>query len=228
MLVSALKTFTENIIDDVLDEDFFIDLVNMSITELTYDRAWQVLISFDSSQSSGASDTYLSMKSLPTDFSYPLDKINVGVDRVHKQVPFIDRYKYKNNSGFFYIDYANNQFAVIGSANTTQTIYFPYVKTTTAVTAVTEDLDTAAIYPFPSFAQKLLGLMIAGFYTGGVDYDDIYARMSPQQQKQAEMIRRRLVDWDTKLALASMDGSASEFISDYDSPNGNSNNAIYF
>lgn len=209
MTVQELKDFVENIIDDTIGSDLFIDLVNDMKDEVEDDREWEILKKIDSSKNALASDTYLTMKDLPTDFRTPMNKIHVGTELEYKPVPFEQRYLYKNSSRLFYIDFANSQFAIIGAPGSTETIYMPYIHLTDEVTALTDDLDT--VWPFPSRFQKRLGYDIAGFYTAGVDYDDIYARMSPEHKLMANRKRKQMENWNNKLALTAMDYSSDEF-----------------
>jgi hypothetical protein len=54
---------------------------------------------------------------------------------------------------------------------------------------------------FPSWSHAILGLMAVAMNKGGVDYDDINARMAPNNRAQAEEILRRLEAWDNEKQL---------------------------
>ncbi len=211
MTAQDLKEFVENIIDDSIDDDFFMDLLNMEKDMLLGDREWEVMRSTDTSEASSPGDTYLTMKDLPSNFGTPTSHLYIGTNQIHKPIPFNERYSYRNSNGLFYIDYANNQFAIIGAPGTVQTINLPYIVKADEVTSLTDDLDSASIFPLIRNGQKLLGIKIAAYFTGGIDYDDIYARMSPQHQMMARRIEKQLEEWNNKLALNAMDYSASEF-----------------
>jgi hypothetical protein len=113
------------------------------------------------------------------------------------------RETYKNSSDRFYIDYAQSKFAVIGSPATSQTIYMPYLKTS-------EDLTLETTWGFPSRFHPILGFIIAGYITAGVDADDIYARMSPEHKMAAKVIEGNMRRWNNSLVLHSMNNSAAE------------------
>lgn len=193
------------LLDESIDTDLFTTLYNVAKDSVEEDRDWEILKAFDSSQSASPGDTYLTAKDLPSDFRRPMDILYVGIDTVYKPIPFEHKYVYRNRNGFFYIDYANDQFFIIGAPGSTQTINMPYIKTT-------DELTLATSWTFPERFHKLLAFIIAGYYTAGVDADDIYARMSPEHKLAAESIMKNLEDWDSRLKLNAMDNSASPFI----------------
>jgi len=197
--------FVEQIIDESMDETLFTTLLNTVKDSVEEDRDWEILKAFDSSQSASPGDTYLTAKTLPSDFRRPMDILYVGVDALYKPIPFESKYVYRNRNGFFYIDYANDQFFIIGSPGSAQTINMPYIKTTDELTLLTS-------WTFPERFHKLLGFMIAGYYTAGVDADNIYFRMSPEHKMTAQLIRKNLEEWNSRLTLNAMDNSASPFV----------------
>jgi len=205
MTGQEIYDFLENILDESIDTDLFTTLLNVAKDNVEEDRDWEVLKAFDSSKTASPSDTYLTAKALPSDFRRPMDKLYVGIDLLYKPIPFEDRYIYRNRNGFFYIDYANNNFYIIGSPSSSQAINMPYIKTT-------DELTLANSWGFPARFHKLLGFMIAGYYTAGVDVDDIYARMSNEHKLTAELIKKNLVDWDSRLKLNAMDNSSSPYV----------------
>jgi len=153
------------------------------------------------------------MKDLPDDFRRPLGKIMVGLDSEHSPIEYVDRYIYRNGCNKYYIDYANDQFGIIGQPSEQQTIYFPYIRTTNELTSENSP-------SFPTRFHKILGFDIAGFYTAGVDADDIYQKMSPEHKQAREQLFNVMVEWNTKLALNSMDYSATPHLLDKaDNPN---------
>jgi len=203
MIGSEIKDFAESILDENLDETLFLTLLNVAKDNIEDDGTeWEFLKSIDSTKQALASDTYTSMKNLPTGFRRPLKEIFVGSLRYYP-IRFEQREANKNGTRKFYIDYKNQQFAIIGAPSTTQTIVFPFLSTSDELTLVNE-------WAFPERFHKKLGFDIAGYYQMGVDADDIYARMSPENKMAAKIIANNMRRWNTSLALHAIGNSAEE------------------
>ncbi|MFA4833567.1 MAG: hypothetical protein WC619_01820 [Patescibacteria group bacterium] len=194
------KDFAESLIDDSIDETLFLTLLAVAKDNLEDERDWMYLKAVDSSQSISPGETYLTMKTLPTLFRKML---KVFVDNLeYWGIQFEDRLRYKDSSRKFYIDLANNQFAIIGTPAETKTIHQFYIKTTPELTLTTSPT-------FPTRFHKILGFKIAGYITAGVDADDIYARMSPEHKMAAEAMEESMRNWDTDLRLNAINYSAA-------------------
>lgn len=200
-----LKTFTEGLIDDTIEDTLFYQLLNVAKDNVEGSKDWMYLKKEDSSSTSNSGDTYLTMQNLASDFRKVL-KVFVGTDSwEHFGVPFEERIKYKDSQGKFYLDIANSQYAIIGAPASSKTIYMYYIYQTDDITSTTSPV-------FPSRFHPILGYMVAGYYTAGVDADDIYARMSPEHKLAASMLLDRMQRWDDDLQIKSVDMSASPFI----------------
>lgn len=198
--------FVEQIIDEAMDTELFTTLYNVAKDSIEENRDWEILKAFDSSLTASSSDTYLTAHSLAgIPFRRPMDVLYVGEDTIYKPIPAESKYIYRNRNGFFYIDYANNNLYIIGAPGSQQTINMPYIKTTDELTLLTS-------WTFPERFHKLLGFIIAGYYTAGVDADNIYQVMSPEHKIAARLVQKTLEDWDSRLKLNAMDNSASPFI----------------
>lgn len=207
MTGNDIKNFVESLYDDTIDVDMFYNILNMVKDEVEGWVMWEQLKSIDSSQIADPSDTYLTMKTLPTDFKLPLGDIYVGTNliNVFKPIPFEKRNLYFNSAYKYYIDYKNRQFGLIGSVNTSLSIYFPYISTT-------PDIDAGSSWVFPEFSHKLLGIMTLAYIEAGVDVDDIFARMSNEHKLMAMSLKSRMLRWNSMLAANSNDYSASAFV----------------
>jgi hypothetical protein len=75
---------------------------------------------------------------------------------------------------------------------------------------ISEDLTLETTWGFPSRFHPILGFIIAGYITAGVDADDIYARMSPEHKMAAKVIEGNMRRWNNSLVLHSMNNSAAE------------------
>jgi hypothetical protein len=202
-----IKTFVEALYDDTIDDDLFYNILNMVKEEVEGWVMWEYLKSIDSSQTANPSDTYLTMKTLPADFKMPLGDLYVGASmlNIYKPVPFEKRNLYLNNSFKYYIDYKNQQFALIGNQGSAQTIYLPYISTS-------DDITSSTSWSFPAWCHKLLGIMALAYVEAGVDVDDIFARMSNEHKLMATSLRSRMLRWNSLLAANSNDYSSAEFV----------------
>ena len=62
--------------------------------------------------------------------------------------------------------------------------------------AINSNLDPSFVFSYP------LAFFAVGIHKGDVDYDELNARMSPENRGQAEVIVKQLENWDNELQLA--------------------------
>lgn len=188
MTGSELKEFTESVLDGLeLDETFYYQLLNIAKTKLEGMRVWQYLKKVNSSNSASSSAI-----TLPTDCAEDY-KVMVGTSQEYFPVPFEEQFKYRNSANRYYIDWANGQYYLLGTIRP-GTIYFFYKRFTDDITSNTSPV-------FPARYHALLAFYVAGYYQSGVDSDDIFARMSPENKMAAMELQRAMMAWDTSLAL---------------------------
>lgn len=213
MTGAELKTFTESLIDDTIEETLFYSLLNVARDEIEDMLEWEILKTWDRNLAWNPGDSYLSSKNLPSNFRSMFGDgiIFLGEDNPYYPVPYKDIYKYRNSSNKYSIDYSANKLYIIGSENTNYIINLPYLITTSEIASGTS-------WSFPARYHKLLGFRVAAYYTLGVDADDLYARMSPAHRIAALGLENGLKKWNTRLALMSMDNSSSPFIDGGDNP----------
>lgn len=213
MTGGELKTFVEGIIDDEIEVTLFYTLLNIAKNKIEDLVEWEVLKTWDRSLLWNTGDTYLTPKSLQSNFksTYANGVIILGEDNFYFPVPYKDIYKYRNFSNKYTIDYLNNKLYIIGSEANQYTINIPYLINT-------DDITDSTSWSFPSRFHPLLGLEVAAYYTSGVDADDIYARMSPAHRLAAKEIKDSMVKWNTRLALMAMDNSSSPFVAGDENP----------
>ncbi len=193
MTGTELKTLTENILDGLtLDEDFYYQLLNIAKTKLEEQRLWQYLKKLNSS--STASSTPVT---LPSDFAEEY-KIMVGSNFEYTPVPFEEQQNFINSSGRFYIDWSALTLNLLGSSIPSQTLYIFYKRFTPDITSVTEPV-------FPERFHPILAYYVAAYYQVGVDSDDIFARMAPENRSAALELERAMKQWDNSIAMRAQD-----------------------
>jgi hypothetical protein len=195
MTGSQIKEFTENVLDGLtIDDDFFYQLLNIAKTKLEEQRIWQYLKKLDSSNT--ASSTAIS---LPSDFAQDY-RVLVGTSNEYLPVAFEEQHIYQNSSGRYFIDWANLTLKLLGSNIPSQTLYLYYKK-------FTPDIESDTSPVFPERFHPLLGYYVAAYYQSGVDSDDVFARMAPENRLAAIELERAMKMWDSSIAMRSQDNT---------------------
>lgn len=154
--------FQELVDDDSLTDTTIINLMNAEKDLLEGEMEWAILKAVDVSQSANAGDSYLTMKTLPANFSLPSPRgIFVGSDIVpYKIIPFEQRIKWQSTTHRFYLDLGNGVYALCGSANPGGVIQFFYQKFSPAL-AFGVPPATGTPWIFPARFHKILPYRMA-------------------------------------------------------------------
>jgi hypothetical protein len=184
-----LKEFSESILDGItLDEDPFYQLLNIAKTKLEEERMWQYLKKLDSSNTASSSAV-----TLPTDFAEDY-KVTIGTSFECSPVPFEEQHIYASTSGVYYIDWSALTLKLLGSNIPSQTLYIFYKRFTPTLTEVTSPV-------FPERFHPLLSYFVAAYYQAGIDSDDVFARMAPENRLAALELQRAMRQWDSNIAM---------------------------
>jgi hypothetical protein len=182
----------------------FINLAKAMVEQL---RPWMLLRYTDTSKTVAVGNTWQTAIDLSTiarlnrfyesDDNAPI-KLFDGVNRIseYKQVPFNQRLRYKNAPNTFVYDEANKTLYLNGTVEFAGTLYIDHIKDSPDITN-----SDASSWVFPSWSHPLLGFYAVGIHKGGVDYDDINARMAPDNRAQANAILAMLQKWDGEKQL---------------------------
>ncbi|HEY1747815.1 MAG TPA: hypothetical protein VGG11_13770 [Xanthobacteraceae bacterium] len=120
----------------------------------------------------------------------------------YKQVPFQRRLEHIQRPGTFTYDENAEQLYLNGNNPFAGTLYIDHIKDS-------EDIDISdqnSTWAFPSWSHALLGFYAVGIYKGGVDFDDINARMAPDNRAQSAAILAQLEKWDNEKVLQAQQG----------------------
>lgn len=98
----------------------------------------------------------------------------------------------KDTGGYYYIKHATNEIAFTGEADQTYTIYLGYIGFSDPIT---EDDE----WIFPARFHPILAYIASAMEKGGINYDDIFAQMAPENRAQAQAIMSSMVMWDDRL-----------------------------
>ena len=153
---------------------------------------WQYLKKLDSSNTASSGNNYTTGFTLPTDFAEDY-KVKVGLDTEYFPVSFEDQHIYRNSSHRYYVDIAGNKFYLLGNG-VGGAIYLFYKQ-------FTDDLTASTSPVFPTRFHPILAYYVASYFQGGVDSDEIFAKMSPQNRLAGMELQRAMESWDFSLAL---------------------------
>ena len=197
-----LKAFTESLLDgDTIEVDYFYNLLDVARVKVEAERNWKALEKEDTSQTASVGDTFLTTKTLPTDFASAIELFTARSDGSgelsYSPIAFKKRYFHRNSSRRFWIDYANGTFGLTGKTSESRTIHLIYKRTSTA-------LSDSQTWSFPSRFWPILGFMVAAMIKAGSDYDQGNINQAVQQRTDAKELWDACQEWDSELRLAEM------------------------
>lgn len=210
----------ESLVDDSLDETTEYFLLNDVKDTLEADDEWAILKTSDESQTANVGDNYLTMKPLPIDFGAPSPRgIYVGTDLVpYRQVDFEERLRYQAETHVYYIDFANEEYALCGGVNPSGTIHFYYQKSSPAL------VRSGTPWIFPARFHPILPMLMSIMYPAidqpdksrawddrwekfGTQRTSIMRRWNARIMREAYANSFRATDIDSYPDRISMDGS---------------------
>lgn len=204
-----LDMTTELLGGEVLDETFFLSLLNYARIVREGKRDWSWLKKKDTSISWLTSDTAATSKAVPSDFSRPIKataKANPIVFLradgrkygVGQEIPIEQQYDYQDTPNKFFVDYGVDP----------KVLYF--------TTAAPENLTAALFYissgpditlstgwaRIPAKFWPLLAYDISIMHKGDVDFDEINARMARNSGLTVEQLETAMVMEDERQKLS--------------------------
>ncbi len=202
MTKKEMLTMFEALIDDTLDSVLEEQLLNEAKDSLEAEYSWAILKQVDATQSAAVGDTYLSMHTLPTRFAAPSQKgIYVGNDQIpYSQIPFEDRLRFRDITHRYYIDLANNQYALTGVANPGGMIQFFYQQYSGSLDA---DGDT---WLFPTRFHPILPYRMAIKFFA-IDQGDKSRAYDDRWDVFATKVLEAMVQWNARMTLQASQNS---------------------
>lgn len=177
----------ETILDDSVDETLFYQLLNVAKNNVEDARPWMFLRTLDSSKTAVANTPI----ALPTSWRRTY-KLSVGYDDIYTQVPFDEQHLYRNSSNRYVVDVASSTYTLLGTIGRTDTVYNYYIKSTADIAAGTSPV-------WPDRFHPILAYEVAGYVMMGVDADDTFARMSPENKVASQALKNSMEAWDSQL-----------------------------
>lgn len=214
MKASELYTTLTDVLGGLaISQSLFYRLLNLAKDTVEAKRPWTILIKIDTSLTVGSSNTWQTVFNLPSTAGSafrrfapkPRKKIvlySSSDDSIHglTEVRFDERLDYKDTFGYFYVDYAANQFYITGTIDKTYTIHICYLYRTKPFSSTDDTIE----WPLPEDYHLILVYQVAAMYRGGTDWDDVNARMAPEDRSIARGIWDAMTTWDTELQLSAV------------------------
>ena len=199
-----------NLVDDAPDADGVQVLMDAAYTERNESRFWQMLMKMDSSITHSPSDTWLTSKTLPTDFSRPFSGFGGDSDNPYEFVPFEDILMHKGSSNRVTIDLANSSLRFMAPSGSALTFYLWYQYAPTSLIGLSgaQSAATTTIV-WPGRFRPLLAFDMAAKYLGGWDSDEVARQMTSFQMNMAKSLERSMIKWDNGNRMKLMGDSAS-------------------
>lgn len=184
-------------------------------------RPWMVLRTVDTSKTYTGADNFETLKDLPVDFVVPYNAFKPpglhGPDRTPLVLVSGETQIYtfptilgshilnKDRNHMHYFDYAQQKYGITGKAQLSYTVHLHYIKTTTDPKDDGSDLDawTWDLDPSGQFSP-LLAYDIAIQQKGGIDYDEINARMVQYHGIDVREMSRSMIFWDDTLQRSAL------------------------
>ena len=187
-----------NYVSDELDSDFELQLVNDAKNAVETELQLEITKKVDSAGTTTAGQTSTTARSLPSDFFLPLP-IYVGTEPI-TPIPFEQQQFYKDSTGRYWIDLANDQYRLTGTQGSAQTIYFFYQ-------FETPDIAVGTSPVWPTRFHSLIPLEMARLYWQ-IDQGEKNRAWTLEYQAEYMRWKRLMIDWDHKLKLNAIDNSA--------------------
>lgn len=202
-----LRLAFEKLVRGPHDVDDTYDLLSDARDLLETELSLKVLETLDTSKYATPGDTYLTMKSLPTDWA----KTNrMVVDIIpYYPIPFNQRIGYRFSARHYYIDPQNKQFALTGAVASSKVINHFYQKRCPRFSTDNENtpMDTGGLILWPQTYWRVLIFEAAALFQGLIDGDDVSRAIAPAQWNQHTRLREALGAWDMDIKLGAMGDS---------------------
>lgn len=214
MTPQALYDLTTELLDgNAMNETTWNQLVNMARMTREGARDWQILKKKSTALSWLTTDNINVTKSLAavTGFLRPIKQTAkshpiIFLDANGNKAGFADevlmeqQYDKNNVSGFFTVDYGAKTLAFTAPAPQTLTAVLFYIQSSGNL----DIADDTTAWKFPAEYHPLLAYDVANMQKGGIDYDDINARMVQFARIDAQGLENAMIMWDERIKLSAL------------------------
>ena len=191
MTALEMKTKFENMVDDVLDEDFTYQLLNDAKDEVEAMVVWEQLKRSEDYSVASGYDYDTSLGSLPTRFAQDLRVVEDDGFTEYRKVDFEDLYLKINGVYGYYLDVGSDTFHLTGENHTAKTVTLFY-------TIYSADLTSTDTWDFPARFHSIIPLKMAELYYSA-DAGEKRRSWDDRWAVQFERMIRRMYAWNDKI-----------------------------
>lgn len=188
--------------------DSFLDIAQATVEG---QQPWRFLLNEDATQTWNPGDTFQTVKKIPSSFlnfesETPMVAADVNNNIIPlKEIPFAERFRYKDLVGKFCVDYITGNLYICGNPVQSYTLHQYFIKESPLVS-----YSTSGNYPnawiFPERFHKILALYVAIYFKLGPDYDIISNSQGNQFAAMAGTLLDLMTKWDARMQVSQTRG----------------------
>ncbi len=192
-----LTTFRE-FVGDQIDSAVELSLANQARIELETELKLQCSKKLDTSQTTTVGGIYTTSYTLHADALVPAGTIIYVGEVPYTGVPFEHRERYKNRSGYWYVDLFSGTFHLTGTQNEAKTITFPYITKGTDIAA-----NDTTVLKYPSGLHIIIPMHMARVWFA-IDQGEKGRSWLTEWELFYQRTKRAIISWDQSWKLASI------------------------
>ena len=206
---AQLATFVEELNGGAsIGATLLTQLLNMAKAVVEQQRPWMILRATDTSKTVTAStngwQTAIDLSTIARFNRFCGDepvKVFDGNNRIdhYRYAPLNKRLEFREAAYTFVFNESTKQLYLNGTVSA-GTLWIDHIKDSPDLT-----LEDSSTWVFPSWSHSLLGFYAVAIHKGGVDYDEINARMTQDNRAMAATLMNRLEMWDGEKQLAAQE-----------------------
>lgn len=182
---------------DAIGSTLIYQLLNLAKGIIEQRRPWMVLRRTDSSKTVATNNTWQTLIDLSTITGFnrfygetPIKLFDGNISYFeYIQKPIDERLRHIQSPGTFVYNEGTQALYLNGTVPVAGTLWIDHI-------IDSPDITSGTSWVFPSWSHPLLAFYAVGIHKGGIDFDDINARMAPDNRAQAATILNALATLD--------------------------------
>lgn len=201
MTGADIKAYADSLVQDTMPDAFFLGAVNSAKDIIEGERAWEFLKKLDTSETHSIGATVSTSHTLPTDIGEPLS-VSIGTDTVSRNlISLSDSRNLRDQSGSYYIDWANSTYHFTGTEGTGGTVYFEYKYATDDIAAGTSPV-------WASRFHRILAYEVAKLWFAQ-DQGERQFSWAPEMAHEAQRLKEAMVFHDERIKAQALNSAGT-------------------
>ena len=201
MTGNEILTTFEEFVGDSLDQGIEISLANQARTELEIELRLQCSKRLDTSQTVQSGNTYTTSYNLAADILVPSGPVIYVGTEAYTGIEFEERERYKNETGYWYVNLYAGTFHLTGTPPAGQTITFPYITAGTDIAA-----NDSTVLKYPTGTHIIIPMHMARIWFA-IDQGEKGRSWLGEWEAFYQRTKNAIIDWDHQWKLASIGGA---------------------